>query len=300
MKLSFSILIILLFISTQAFGIGIKTPSGINGLADLVYTNGWALIIGVKDYTPSSFQRPYAESDVDAVSEVLTSKYGFNKEHIITLKNENATKKNIMASIESLAEPKKVSIEDCLLIYFCGQGVTFTNEKGDYGFLVPYNTDFDLSKEYSYDDYKANCMSVYSLQIALRFVLARHILIVVDGCSGGVLIRSIRKTGSEISDPILRASACKGFLVLIAGQKGEKPIDDHDTKSSVFTYNFIKALDEYLADENKDGLITGSELASYLGEMLSKATDGKQKTKFIKAGDGDFLFAPQLEKPKEK
>jgi uncharacterized caspase-like protein len=290
-----SVLIILLLMASQAFGLGIKTPPGIEGLADIVYSRGWALIIGVKDYTPSEFQRKYAESDADAVANLIISKYGFNKENVIILKNEDATKQNIMAKINSLVESKKVSVEDCLLIYFSGQAQTSSTEKGEYGFLVPYNANFNLSEEKTLEDYKANCMSIYDFQKALSKVTARHILVVADACLGGILIRRVRSSGSMIQNYLLKVSATKGFQVLVAGENGIKPIDYEDAKHGIFTYNLIKCLEENKADENKDGLTEGSELASYLTKIISDATNGKQKPKFIKTGDGEFLFVPQTE-----
>lgn len=299
MKTMFVILVLVFTLTTQVFSIGIKTPPNIEELADIIYTRGFALIIGVQDYTPSEFQREYAKSDVDSVAKLITSKYGFNADNVTTLKNKDATKQNIMAKINALAEPKKLSAEDCLLIYFCGQGVTFTNEKGDYGFLVPYNMDFDLSKEKTYKEYKDNCISIYEIQKALKDVSARHIIIITDACLGGVLIKNVKSTGSTISSRIMKISACKAFQVLMAGQKGEKPIDNQDANHGIFTYNILKALEDKKADENKDNLIEGTELANYIKDNVLKVTDGKQTPKFIKTGDGEFLFVPQTIRNKE-
>jgi uncharacterized caspase-like protein len=290
-----AILFLFLFMANLTFGLGIKTPPGIEGLAEIVYSRGWALIIGVKDYTPSEFQRKYAESDADAVANLITSKYGFNKENVIILKNEDATKQNIMAKINSLAESKKVSVEDCFLIYFSGQAQTLSTEKGEYGFLVPYNAKFNLSEEKTLEDYKANCMSIYDFQKALGKATARHILVLADACLGGILINRIRSSGSMITNYLLRVSATKGFQVLTAGENGIKPMDYDNGKHGIFTYNLIKCLEEDKADENKDGLTEGSELASYLTKIISDATNGKQKPKFIKTGDGEFMFVPQTE-----
>ena len=98
-----------------------------------------------------------------------------------------------------------------------------------------------------------------------------------------------------ISNYLLKVSATRGFQVLVAGENGIKPIDYDNAKHGIFTYNLIKCLEENKADENKDGLTEGSELASYLNKIVSDATNGKQKPKFIKTGDGEFMFVPQIE-----
>jgi len=291
----FTILLISLSIlALPSMGAGIKTPEGITDLSDLIYTNGWALIIGINEYTPAEFQRKYATNDVDAFANLIQVKYGFEKKNTTILKNSEATKQKIMEKIASYKEPKKVSKEDCLLIFFSGQGVTpnFT-DKDEQGFLVPYNTKFDLSKEQDYETYKQNCIGLNELKQAIKDINARHVLVIADACVGGTEKWQSPAPEIAISNYLLKVSAASGRQIIVAGGKDEKPAESDIFKHGLLTANLYNGLKDETTDDNKDGVTTGSELASYLIKTVSDATDGKQKPLFASAGAGEFIFAPQ-------
>ena len=66
-----------------------------------IYSESWALIIGINDYQnvdPLSF----AVDDAVAINNILTEKYGFKKEHIKLITNEEATKDNIMNGFQEI------------------------------------------------------------------------------------------------------------------------------------------------------------------------------------------------------
>ena len=66
-----------------------------------IYSESWALIIGINDYQnvdPLS----YAVDDAVAINNILTEKYGFKKEHIRLITNEEATKDNIMNGFQEI------------------------------------------------------------------------------------------------------------------------------------------------------------------------------------------------------
>ncbi|MDQ1316818.1 MAG: peptidyl-prolyl cis-trans isomerase [Candidatus Poribacteria bacterium] len=289
----FAILFASLLIAVlPSMGAGIKTPQGIEDLSDLIYTTGWALVIGINEYTPA--ERKYAKEDADAVVNLLQVKYGFDKKSITVLKNSEATKQKIMDKIASYKEPKKVSKEDCLMIFFSGQGVTLNlPEKDEQGFLVPYNTKLDLSKEQEYEVYKQNCIGMNELKQAIKDINARHILVVADACVGG--IEKWQSPAPEIAIPsyLLKVSAAGGQQIIVAGGKDEKPSESDIFKHGLLTANLFNGLKDDKTDENKDLVTTGSELASYLTKTVSDATGGKQKPMFAHSGAGEFIFAAQ-------
>jgi len=129
----------------------------------------------INEYTPAEFQRKYAKEDADAVVNLLQVKYGFDKKNITILKNSEATKTKIMDKIASYKEPKKVSKEDCLLIFFSGQGVTLNlPEKMNRAFSFIQHK-LDLSKEQEYETYKQNCIGMNELKQVIKDINARHI-----------------------------------------------------------------------------------------------------------------------------
>ena len=289
-----TLLISLSVLALPSMGTGIKTPQGITDLSELIYSTGYALVIGISDYTPVEYQRKYATADADAVADLLQVKYGFEKKNITVLKNGEATKQNIMEKLASYVEPQKVSPEDCLLIFFSGQGISLNlPDKDEQGFLVPYNTKFDLSKEQEFETYKQNCIGLNELKQILNGISTRHMLVIADACVGGTESWQQPAPDVPISSYLLKVSAAPARQIIVAGGKDEKPAESDIFKHGLLTANLFNGLKNAQTDGNKDGVTTGSELASYLTKIVSGATDGKQKPLFASAGAGEFIFAPQ-------
>jgi len=298
------ILLILLFSTTVVNAqVGIKPPPDMEELSDIIYRIGWVLAIGIDKYTPSDFARKYAGKDVDAFVNLVQSKYGFDKKYITVLKNEQATKKNIMEKLNSYADPKVYSKEDCLLIFFAGQAKSFPNPdgEGEVGFLIPYDRGFDLAKETSIDSYKRKCISTDELKEAFTATSVRHILFLADACFGGMAFEGTKTNKSRLPSYVMRISASNGLQAINAGKSDEKPTDIDATKHGLFTQELLKSLEGTYADENKDMLLTGSELASYLTKRIVEESKGKQNPQFSTSGYGEFIFVAQnIKKPEAK
>ena len=282
--------------------VGIKPPPGIDELSDIIYRTGWVLAIGIDKYTPSDFQRKYATADVDAFVKLIQAKYGFDKKDITILKNEQATKKNIMEKLNAYTDQKTFSKEDCLIVFFVGQAKSFPNPKlqegdGELGFLIPYDTKFDLAKETAIESYK-NCISTDELKEAFKNTEVRRILFLADACFGGMAFEGTKTNNKRLPSYLMRISASNGLQAINAGKNGEKPTDLDDAKRGLFTQTLLKTLESVDADENKDSLLTSSEIASYLTKQITEATKGKQNPQFFSSGYGEFIFVAQAETKK--
>ena len=72
----------------------------------------------------------------DAIAEILKTKFNFVQEEIIILKDDVATKDNIIQQFHGFTQ-NKTDPDDKLLIFFAGHGHTITGNRGEVGFLVP-------------------------------------------------------------------------------------------------------------------------------------------------------------------
>ena len=98
------------------------------------YTSSWALVIGINVYR-SAHRLQYAVNDAETVSEKLTSRFNFPTENVIILKDDQATRNNIVTSffrLKDLTQPN-----DRVIFYFAGHGHTYAGRRSDVGFLVP-------------------------------------------------------------------------------------------------------------------------------------------------------------------
>ena len=109
----------LLPILLVAYGLALTTED--------IYDNSYALIIGISKYdglnpNQSYLNLNYAASDAEAIQNLLISQFDFPAKNTILLKNEEATKQNILQSFSDII--KKAKSKDRVLIYFAMQGMT--------------------------------------------------------------------------------------------------------------------------------------------------------------------------------
>src|SRR5690606_29969391 len=90
----------------------------------------YAIVIGINKY----YRKPGVlhgnqlrgcENDANAIKGMLINRFGFKKEDIILLVNENATRKNLEQSIDKTL--KKAKKGDAFFFYFSGHGVWMEN-----------------------------------------------------------------------------------------------------------------------------------------------------------------------------
>ena len=124
MKLLYSFIII-------TFGFSITTKD--------VYDNSYALIIGIDKYQ-NVRGLDYAVKDAEDIQTMLVDIFSFNQDNIVILKNDEATKNNIIQEFSSIT--KAAGINDRVIIFFAGHGETENlPDGGEIGYLMPVDGD---------------------------------------------------------------------------------------------------------------------------------------------------------------
>jgi len=119
----YNLLSILLF----TFGLSVTTED--------IYENSWALIIGIDKYDKVQ-NLNYAVKDAESIQDILVNSFDFPENNIILLKNEQATKQNILKSFSDITLNAKE--QDRVLIFFAGHGETMDlPDGGEMGYLLP-------------------------------------------------------------------------------------------------------------------------------------------------------------------
>lgn len=109
----------------------------------------FAVIVGVDEYKDSYIPRlSGAVADADAVRDFLVSTFGVATNHMVNLRNSEATKTRITQALESLATNSDINVNDPILIYFAGHGSTTrapsyawktSNEDNTIQMILPYD-----------------------------------------------------------------------------------------------------------------------------------------------------------------
>ena len=134
----------------------------------------YLIAIGVSKYEMSDFNLKYAAKDATDLTERLTNQNReFRDYEVHLIKNENATKENILALEAVLSEAKP---EDAVVFFIAGHGLL--DEDLNY-FFATYNTDFNNPSQ--------NGISYEQLEKLLSNTRAYNKLLLMDTCHSGEL-----------------------------------------------------------------------------------------------------------------
>lgn len=242
----------------------------------MVIGNYYALIIGVDKYTGAWGALNNAVKDAQAVKELLSSKYRFNK--IKTLYNAEATRESIINEMIWLVD--NVEPGDNVFIYYSGHGEF--QKSLNKGYWVPVDATEALVSKY---------ISNSDIQTYLAGIKSQHTLLVSDACFSGDIFRG--KTMSvpfESSERYYnKVHKLKSRQALTSG--GVEPVMDGGRDGhSVFAYYLLKSLREndaryYDASQLFDGLkipVTNNSQQSPNFSPIKNAGDEGGQFIFIK------------------
>lgn len=240
-------------------------------------SQNWMLLIGIDKYSQLS-HLDNCVGDLKTVRDILTEHYTFDRENVIELFDEQATRENIIKKFEELA--RKVSPNDNVLIYYEGHGVY--NRTFKRGYWLPVDAGTKSTAQY---------LPSTDLQTFLGAIKSRSILVISDACFSGTLFAGDEKpVPFESTLPsILQAAKLKARQIVTSG--GNEPVaggwmflDQH----SLFAHYLIAQL-----SRNTDKYLTASSLFRRVKAPVSSKGFQTPEYKTIQnTGDegGEFLF----------
>jgi len=224
-----------------------------------------------------------ARRDAEAVSKVLSERYGFR---VVTL--FDATRYDILSSLNELRA--ELTSEDNLLVYYAGHGEL--DEKNDRGNWLPIDAEPTST---------ANWISNVAVTDILNAMNARHVLVVSDSCYSGTLTRAAlaRLDGALTDDQRLawqRAMASKRSRTALTSGGLAPVLDAGGGEHSVFAQHFLEVL-ERNADV-LEGQRLHQEIAARVtysaGQLAFEQVPQYAPIRFSGHESGDFFFVPSL------
>ncbi|HEY1493237.1 MAG TPA: polysaccharide deacetylase family protein [Candidatus Solibacter sp.] len=286
------------FLKTEAPQVTERSPSPSEGAASApapvagakapYYRDSWAVIVGVNEYQSWPKLR-YAVNDATAVEETLVNKFGFQRDHIRKLINQDATRQRIMQVLgDEFTDGNKVKREDRVFFFFAGHGATRTFGDGrQIGFIVPVDADRE--------NYLSTAISMTQLRDASDLIPAKHIYFVMDSCYSGLALSRGAGAFSRDHTYLEEVTRRTSRQILTAGGADQQVADDGPNGHSVFTWALLQGLDGK-ADLDGNGVITASELGAYISPIV--ASFSKQTPSvgnMVGSEGGEFLFELQPE-----
>jgi len=154
------------------------------------------LIVAIGDYGPGSKWRPISSlNDVPLVRSAM-QKQGFDAGNINVLKNESATKKNIIGALQDFAKNSKAG--DIVIIHFSSHGQQIEDDNGDeldgydeaivtYGAPTEFDPDYDFSCHIRDDE-----LDILIKKIQAKVGKSGDVIVMADACHSGTVTRSER------------------------------------------------------------------------------------------------------------
>jgi formylglycine-generating enzyme required for sulfatase activity len=246
-----------------------------------LYTNSYALIIGIDDYSNGWPRLSNGVSDARKVAAALEGK-GFD----VTLK-ANLDGDQLEDAFEDFFIDKGDDPESRLFVWYAGHGHTVDGE----GYLIPTDGVMEADSR----NFRRKSLSLRRFSDYVRLAQSKHVYTVFDSCFAGTIFNVAR---SAPPPAITRVTSEPVRQFLSSGDAGQTVSDD-----GTFANLFVEALNgERRADLNRDGYLTAEEMGSFLTTSISNYTQNKQIPRHGKLSDpkfdkGDFVFLASLTTP---
>jgi WD40 repeat protein len=226
-----------------------------------------AFLIGISDYIdPGIEDLEYPVKDAENLYNVLVSKYTFNKENIVLLRNP--TYEDITITFDSLVSA--LTSEDNLLIFYAGHGKW--DEKGRVGSWFPS----DASKTSTNNWFRNSVLRDY-----LSSISTKHTLLIADACFSGAIFKS-RAAFTEPSKGIEKLYRLPSRKAMTSGILQEVPDESA----------FLKYLVNRLKDNDEQFLSSEELFIRFKSAVMDNSPNVPQFGVIQNVGDegGDFIF----------
>ncbi|MEE8349789.1 MAG: SUMF1/EgtB/PvdO family nonheme iron enzyme [Acidobacteriota bacterium] len=229
----------------------------------------YALLIGISKYANATIDLSFAENDAQSLYDLLLDPEigAYKKENIRLLVDENATRKNIMSSLNSWLG-NRVREEDSVLIFYSGHGAL---GNGNEAYWVTHDADVE--------DLYASALSNKDISQLIANLSAKRKLTLIDSCFSEATAKKYR---ALVPSDIFEEFQGEGVVTITASTGQEKSVEVGG--HGAFTHHLLEAL-EGQGDSNGNGVVELDELWNYLNVKVQKtaADAGNKQTPVLLA-----------------
>ena len=249
-----------------------------------LYRQSYALLVGVSNYTAGWPDLESVPRELKQIERVLQGQ-GFTTEKV-----SNPDASQLRRAFDAFIDRYGFDPNNRLLFYFAGHGYT---RHGTKGYLVPADAPDPRQDERGF---LRKSLDMAQIIAWTRRIEAKHALFLFDSCFSGTVFKQRALPDRPPHITALTSAPVRQFIT--AGSAGETV-----PAKSVFAQVFVDAIEHRLADLDRDGFVTGTELGVHLQAKVPR--HARQTPQFGKHPDyelarGDFVFevgAPIPPKP---
>jgi uncharacterized caspase-like protein len=270
----------------------------------------YVVTIGINEYQSDSFNLRYAVADANLVSRTLSeslARLDLYEEIVpVELLDEEATESNVLAMLsllsgklptpqaelpEDLFKLTTATPEDLLIIYFAGHGIAH----GDQYYLLPHDLGYDGDPrnvdEQGLRFVRQSGISDRDLELALEKVDAERVMLVIDACQSGQLLKAEEKRrGPMNSKGLAQLAYEKGMYILAAAQSHQAALEVEILGHGLLTHVLVEeGLKQMAADFDGDRQITARELLDYPAQRMNAGSEASNRRLILKSAERGVL-----------
>ena len=250
-------------ISVSAFSDGEIESS--QASIDLVYkglqktSDCYVLSIGINKYDNEAMTLTYARPDAQAFADAINAKGGklFNKIHVYTLLDKDATKARILSTLDEMT--KLMKKEDVFVWFYAGHGSMVDN-----GF---YFITSEVTGLYQQDKLKS-ALYVKELEDKFKLLPALKQVIFIDACQSGGSVETLAMRGGAEEKALAQLSRSSGIHVMASSESQQQSAEITSLNHGVFTYVLLEALNGKADGAPLDSKVTVYEIKSYIDDQV--------------------------------
>lgn len=223
----------------------------------------YLLSIGINKYQNDNLTLTYARPDARAFADLINRKAGrlFNRIHSFILFDDNATKDNILSTIDEIAGMMKK--EDVFIFFYAGHGST---DKGVFFFITSEITGL-------YQEDKLNkALRVDELQERFKKLPALKQVIFMDACHSGSSIQTLAMRGATEEKALAQLSRSSGVHVMASSDSHQESAEIESLGHGVFTHVLLEALSGKADGAPADAKVTVYEIKSYIDDQVPEVS----------------------------
>ena len=224
-------------------------------------------MIGINEYSKPDYNLNYAQADATAVESLLEaqSQNIFSRTQVYTLLNKEATRENIIATLENIKA--EANPRDVFIFYYAGHGVVSVDTNAAF-YLAPT----DIKQLYGNADQLRNQgISSQELLEYSRDIAAQKQLFILDACQSEGALKTVAQRGAAEEEAIAQLARSTGTHWLTATASDQTATEFETLGHGAFTYTLIEALKG--AADSGDGIVSVNELKAYIEARVPEVTE---------------------------
>jgi WD40 repeat protein len=219
----------------------------------------YVISVGINRYLNESLNLTYAQPDAKAFAELLKTRGEklFNKIHLYTIYDLDATKAKVLGTIDEVS--RLIKKEDVFVFFYAGHGSMVENK---FYFITS-----EVTGLYQKDKL-TSALFVNDLQEKFKLLPALKQVVFIDACQSGSSVEALAMRGGAEEKALAQLSRSSGIHVMASSESQQQSAEIRSLNHGVFTYVLLEALNGKADGAPADSKVTIYEIKSFIDDQV--------------------------------